>query len=80
MKQVDIDKIYRETPLEKIPWNVETPPETLVELVRSGRIKPCKAVDLGCGAGNQVVYLAGMGFGMTGIDSSTAACLNCSWD
>jgi SAM-dependent methyltransferase len=73
IKQVDIDKIYRETPLEKIPWNVETPPGAMVELVRSGRIKPCKAVDLGCGAGNQVVYLAGMGFIMTGIDSSPTA-------
>ena len=73
IKQVDIDKIYRETPLEKIPWNVETPPEAMVELVRSGRIKPCKTVDLGCGAGNQAVYLAGRGFSMTGIDSSPAA-------
>lgn len=69
IKQVDIDKIYRETPLEKIPWNLETPPEAMVELVRSGKIKPCKTVDLGCGAGNQVVYLAGRGFSMTGIDS-----------
>jgi cyclopropane fatty-acyl-phospholipid synthase-like methyltransferase len=73
IKQVDIDKIYRDMPLEQIPWNVETPPEALVELVRSGRIKPCKTVDLGCGAGNQAVYLAGMGFGVTGVDSSAEA-------
>jgi len=73
IKQVDIDKIYRETPLEKIPWNVETPPEAVVELVRSGSIKPCKTVDLGCGAGNQAVYLAGMGFSVTGVDSSAEA-------
>jgi len=73
IKQVDIDKIYRETPLEKIPWNVETPPEAMVELVRSGSIKPCKTVDLGCGAGNQAVYLAGMGFSVTGVDSSAEA-------
>ncbi|MGA2151666.1 MAG: class I SAM-dependent methyltransferase [Geobacteraceae bacterium] len=73
IKQVDIDKIYREMPLEKIPWNVETPPEAMVELVRSGSIKPCKTVDLGCGAGNQAVYLAGMGFSVTGVDSSAEA-------
>jgi 2-polyprenyl-3-methyl-5-hydroxy-6-metoxy-1,4-benzoquinol methylase len=73
IKQVEIDKIYREMPLEKIPWNVETPPEAMVELVRSGGIRPCKTIDLGCGAGNQAVYLAGMGFSMTGIDSSPAA-------
>jgi predicted TPR repeat methyltransferase len=70
IKQVDIDKIYREMSLEKIPWNVETPPEAMVELVRSGSIKPCKTVDLGCGAGNQAVYLAGIGFSLTGVDSS----------
>jgi cyclopropane fatty-acyl-phospholipid synthase-like methyltransferase len=73
IKQVDIDKIYRETQLENIPWNVETPPEAMVELVRSRSIKPCKTVDLGCGAGNQAVYLAGMGFSVTGVDSSAEA-------
>ena len=30
--QADIDRIYRELPLEKIPWNVEEPPQTLVAL------------------------------------------------
>ncbi len=24
IKRIDIDKIYREMPLEKIPWNVES--------------------------------------------------------
>ncbi len=73
MKKVDIDKIYRELPLEEIPWNVADPPEAIVELVRSGRVRPCMTVDLGCGAGNQAVYLAGAGFTVTGIDSSPKA-------
>ncbi len=73
MKKVDIDKIYRELPLEKIPWNVEAPPEAIVELVQSGRVKPCKTVDLGCGAGNQAMYLATAGYTVTGIDSSPTA-------
>jgi 2-polyprenyl-3-methyl-5-hydroxy-6-metoxy-1,4-benzoquinol methylase len=72
-KKIDMDEIYRETPLEKIPWNVEAPPEALVELVRSGRVSPCKTVDLGCGAGNLAVYLAGLGFTVTGIDISPTA-------
>ena len=42
MKQVDIDDIYRDVPLEEIPWNVETSPQALVDLVESGRISPCK--------------------------------------
>lgn len=30
------------------PW-VIGPREELVQLVQSGRIRPCKAIDLGCG-------------------------------
>ncbi len=70
---IDIDKIYRDLPPDRIPWNVEEPPEILVELVRSGRIKPCRTADLGCGAGNHAVYLAGLGFEVTGVDSSPTA-------
>jgi len=73
LKYPDIDRIYQEIPLDKIPWNSETPPEVLVELVQSGRIGPCKTVDLGCGAGNYAIYLAGQGFIVTGIDSSPVA-------
>ena len=73
LKYPDIDRIYRNVPLDKIPWNSETPPSVLVDLVQSGRVRPCKAVDLGCGAGNYAMYLAGQGFTVTGIDSSRTA-------
>jgi len=73
MKNVDMDKIYRDLPLDQIPWNMETPPETLVELVNSGKIEPCRAVDLGCGIGNYAIYLATRGFNVTGIDISPTA-------
>jgi len=72
-EQVDIDRIYRELPLDKIPWNEEEPPAALVALVERGTIKPCKTIDLGCGAGNQAAYLAGRGFDVTGVDSSATA-------
>jgi len=68
-----MDEIYRTVPLEEIPWNMETPPEALVELVQSGRVRPCKAIDLGCGTGNYAIYLAGLGFEVTGIDISPTA-------
>jgi len=73
MMHVDTDRIYKNMPLEKIPWNSETPPDALVELVESGKVKPCKTIDLGCGAGNYAVYLAGRGFEVTGIDNSPTA-------
>ena len=45
----------------------------IVALVESERVKPCKAIDLGCGAGNYATYLAGRGFEVIGVDSSPTA-------
>ncbi|MDD1670701.1 MAG: class I SAM-dependent methyltransferase, partial [Methanomicrobiales archaeon] len=70
---VDIDEIYRRMPLGRIPWNSETPPDALVELVRTGRVRPSRTIDLGCGAGNYAIWLAGQGFDVTGVDSSPTA-------
>ena len=68
-----MEQIYSETPPADIPWNIETPPKALVELVDSGQIQPCKAIDLGCGAGNYAIYLASPGFDVTGVDISPSA-------
>ena len=73
MIQAEMDRIYSTMPLERIPWNIETPPEALVALVESGKVKPCKTIDLGCGAGNYAIYLAGVGFNITGVDISPTA-------
>lgn len=73
MMPVEMDRIYKNIPLEEIPWNIETPPEALVKLVDSGEVKPCKTIDMGCGAGNYAIYLASRGFDVTGIDISPAA-------
>ena len=73
MKYADIDRIYQKLPLDKIPWNSETPPDALIELVQDGKIRPCRTIDLGCGAGNYAIYLADLGFDVTGIDSSPTA-------
>jgi len=47
MKQVEMDKIYRNMHHKEIPWNIEQPPKALVELVESEKVKPCKTIDLG---------------------------------
>ena len=70
---IDMDKIYRTVPIDRIPWNIATPPQALVDLVESGKIKPCKSIDLGCGAGNYVVWLAEKGFDVTGLDIAPTA-------
>ena len=71
--QDDMDRIYRDLAPAEIPWNLEEPPGLLVELVESGKVVPCEALDLGCGAGNHAVWLAGRGFRVTGIDLSPKA-------
>ena len=54
-------------------WDIGRPAIDLVRAVESGLIKPCRAVDLGCGSGTNAIYLAGKGFDVTGIDLSSTA-------
>ena len=68
-----MESIYRDLSLDKIPWHLEEPPELLIKLVESKWILPCPAVDLGCGAGNYAIWLVSQGFQMTGIDISPKA-------
>lgn len=56
----------------RAPWDIDAR-EELVALVEGGRIKPCRAIDLGCGTGANVIYLAQHGFNVTGVDFSQAA-------
>ena len=42
-----MESIYQELPPDRIPWNLEDPPELLVDLIESKQILPCEAVDLG---------------------------------
>lgn len=44
----------------------------LMSLVESERNKPCRAIDLGCGSGENVVYLAQKGFDVIGVDYAEA--------
>ena len=68
-----MNSIYSTMPLDTIPWNIQTPPLILTNLVENEIIKPCSIVDLGCGAGNYILYFAKNGFKATGIDISVAA-------
>ncbi|HVN72260.1 MAG TPA: class I SAM-dependent methyltransferase [Desulfomonilia bacterium] len=65
--------MYKSIPIDEIPWNNEQPPRILVDLVECGKIKPCRCIDLGCGAGNYAIYLSQKGFTVTGIDISPTA-------
>lgn len=56
----------------RAPWDIG-PRRELVELVKSGRIKPCKAIDLGSGTASNCIFLAQHGFQVTGVDFASAA-------
>lgn len=55
-----------------MPWETG-PRDELVQLVDTGRIIPCKALDLGCGTGDNAIFLAQKGFDVTGIDFADSA-------
>ncbi len=56
-----------------VVWTETEPPEELAGLVESGKLKPCRAIDVGCGEGFYSIYLASKGFDVTGIDISAKA-------
>ncbi len=68
-----MEKIYRDLPLEKIPWNMTTPPEILKRVITANVPKQGKIIELGCGAGNYVIWFAKMGYEIKGIDISENA-------
>ena len=55
------------------PWDSGDPADELVELVQSGRMKAGRALDIGCGTGTNVLYLAEKGFDVSGVDISKIA-------
>jgi ubiquinone/menaquinone biosynthesis C-methylase UbiE len=68
-----MEKIYRDSPLYKIPWNRTTPPEILKKAITANVPKQGKIIEFGCGAGNYVIWFAKMGHEITGIDISKNA-------
>lgn len=58
------DEVYKGTP----PWDVGHPQPAFQALIQSGEIKPGRALDIGCGRGENAIMLAMNGCDVTGID------------
>ena len=56
--------VYKGTP----PWDVDHPQPAFQALIQSGEIKPGRALDIGCGRGENAIMLAMNGYNATGID------------
>jgi len=59
--------------LGKTPWDTGITPPELCAVVESGQVPPGRALDLGCGTGTNVIYLARHGFEAVGVDISSRA-------
>ncbi len=55
------------------PWDIGHPQPAFVELVRTGELKKSRTLDVGCGTGENALFLAKNGFSTVGVDLSTRA-------
>jgi len=55
------------------PWDIGQPDFNLLEVVTKKPILSCKALDIGCGTGDNSIWLALNGFQVTGTDTSAIA-------
>jgi len=55
------------------PWEINRPDRNLIKVVRETPIRPGEALDVGCGTGNNAIWLRQQGFKATGIDSNEIA-------
>jgi len=66
-KQLKFSLHYLFTP----PWDTGIPAPELVRTI--ARLPPGRAIDIGCGTGTNLLYLAQQGWSVTGIDFSPVA-------
>lgn len=66
----DWDEVYRQG---QTPWDSGRNCSELVRVLEEEIVAPGHALDLGCGTGTNAIFLARMGFDVTGVDISQVA-------
>ncbi len=64
----NLDYLSRQT-----PWDTGQPAPELRHLIESRKIRPGRALEMGCGSGSDAMYLAHKGFAVTAVDYSSMA-------
>lgn len=68
MGRESFDEMYLSLP----PWDIGRPQGEIIRLAEEGAIRGA-VLDAGCGTGENVLFLADLGYEVTGIDSAVAA-------
>jgi SAM-dependent methyltransferase len=55
------------------PWDIGKPDFNLIQTVTTTPIKPCTALEIGCGTGDNSIWLCQQSFHVVGIDASEIA-------
>lgn len=66
----DWEQRYRDG---ETPWDSGLVSRELQRVVRESAIKPCRALELGCGTGTNALFLARRGFDVTAVDCAALA-------
>jgi SAM-dependent methyltransferase len=55
------------------PWHIGKPDFNLIQTVTATPVTPCKGLEIGCGTGDNSIWLSQQGFRVVGIDASEVA-------